>query len=869
MSVNVFRRLNLGDANTQHNANGDEDIAPGSIHYSFAETETLPLTSPPPMGTPSEDDFATLLQHFQKKTSLRTLRRVDTLPIKNPPALQSSPPLHDSRSRVELVKSASKRPSMQPPASPRDEDGPLLLTAKQPVHKRTATTKVGATAAGKSLGSVPVSKKSTTAAASNRANGLPSKANTAPQHQLTAAALKVSQLQTSSVISSPPPRLPQVPAGQDQRRKVIGKSRSTTILFAYDEPSMSVQFQTISEEPDMQFFAEDGRLVVSPPPVYTSNLAEHCPSSISEAEGNDDIHFMECPTPPAKISPPNASIVLTSVTDFLATHSQYSQHPVGSREESFASQMINHQILQQELVQQEPQYAQPLPQPAEPLLLTRPPPRNTTQAQRMPPFRAGGHSRPVTPSTSRSHTPRTPKTTVGRILPPPSQTFTAAIASTLPRVAPLPLRPPQRSPRGARIEIQRPTPAFVSVNDLESAEQERRGDIVGRENAIAGIIASHAAKELALIRHDQLQSCTADEARYRLIAENRWAVELHLEVEPLLLALAVQQKREEMRHAVLTIGNNLYQATQRAARLEIMCNEGLAFGTIVSHHAAVVRRHREVEEEIHVDINDIDAECSSRSHTTSPQFTLVTYDEDVSAARVRVQSDEQAAHVASQFSILAAVEASTRASVCYFYEREVMCKQETFVRGAHIINTWSTNAALWVGCWDMEAAALTHLLLQQWHSARIHAFEEVLEPSLRRQAATDCANGVIHMLCAEEATLRVATAELAQREHAVIAQHHSKERAWLFNLSVASYTRIAIERQEQRERLAMQSSFTSQVPSQRALEAPANHIQVNDIVSLEALRRRQAVESFVTDHSRLTSAFTQGLLSITLLGQTE
>jgi hypothetical protein len=840
----VFRRLDLGDIHNLRVVDSDDDTPSGSMPHSFVGTETQLVLSPPPPSDPHEEDFTQLLQHFEKKTSTRTLRRIETLPPKQLSLLHCSPSAKEgSRGVVELVKSASKRPSVQRDASPRDqEDGPLLLTTTQPkLKQRASTIKRAGPASGRSLAAVPGSKvSSSTPTSSARAVGATSKAK-GVFHQLTAAALQVSQQQEPPGIASPPPRLPQNAPVQDQRRKrTMGRSRSATIVFAYDEPSVSVQFQTISEEPEMQFYAEDGRLVVSPPPMLNApNAPENCPDFVSEV--NDDIHFVECPTPPSNQSPPSASIVLTEIVPPALPHAR----PL--------SNYTLHGHLQLD----------PVPTAA-PLLGTRSLRKPDVHA--LPPFRTG-NSRPVSPSTSRSHTPRTPRTTAGRIPPAsaPSLLISALAAAPLPRVAPLPARPTQRSPRGTRGEVQRPTPAYISISDLESAEQERRGDIVGRENAIAGIIASHAAKELALIRCDQLTLCAAAEVKHRGILASRWSVELHLEVEPMLLALVTQHKREQLRHAVMTIGIDWYQSVQRSARLELMCHEELSFGALKSQHAAVARHWNEVvDKDFHFDLDPNDG-GASRSHTMSPQSTLVACDEDLSAARSRLQPDAATAQFAIRISALSVAEASARIVLCALHEREVLCQHEALRRACHHAEARNTMIALWMGVWELEFTAALASLMQSWHAERMSSFAAVLEPRVRTQLTIERDCVVERALSTEEAAHRRATALLEAKHRAVIDRFHLQERERSFSVSVAMCARTAIERHEQRERLTMMRQWES---LQRT-SAPDYVALAHSIVSLEALSRRRAVEDFVVHHSQLTSSFSQGLLSMTLLSSSE
>jgi hypothetical protein len=842
----VFRRLDLGDVHNLRVVDSDDDTPSGSMPHTFVGTETQPVLSPPPPGNPHEEDFTQLLQHFEKKTSTRTLRRIETLPPQQLSLLHcSSPAKEGARGVVELVKSASKRPSVQRDASPWDqEDGPLLLTTTQPkLKQRSSTIKRAAPASGRSLAAVPGSKVSSSKPTlSAKAVGATSKAK-GVFHQLTAAALQVRQQQDPPGIASPPPRLPQNAPVQDQRRKrTMGRNRSATIVFAYDEPSVSVQFQTISEEPDMQFYAEDGRLVVSPPPVLNApNAPENCPDFVSEA--NDDIHFVECPTPPSNQSPPSASIVLTEIDPPALPHAR----PLSSHA------LHRHRQLD------------PVPAAA-PLLATRS--LRKPDVQSLPPFRTG-NSRPVSPSTSRSHTPRTPRTTAGRIPPasaPSGLLYISALAAPpLPRVAPLPARPTQRSPRGARGEVQRPTPAYISISDLESAEQERRGDIVGRENAIAGIIASHAAKELALIRCDQLILCAKAEVKHRSILANRWLVELHLEVEPMLLALVTQHKREQLRHAVMTIGIDWYQSVQRSARLELMCHEELSFGALKSQHAAVARHWNEfVVEGIDYDPDPNDG-GASRSHTTSPQFTLVAYDEDLSAARSHLKPDATTAQFEIRITALSVAEASARIVLCALHEREELCLHEALHRGCHQVETRNTMIALWMGAWELEFTAALAALMKTWHAERISSFAAVLEPRVRKQFTIERDSVVARALSTEEAAHRRATALLEAKHRAVIDRLHLEEREWSFSVSVAMYARTAIERHEQRERVTM----VRQWESLQRTSAPDDVALAHSIVSLEALSRRRAVEDFVVHHSRLTSSFSQGLLSMTLLSSSE
>lgn len=131
----------------------------------------------------------------------------------------------------------------------------------------------------------------------------------------------------------------------------------------------------------------------------------------------------------------------------------------------------------------------------------------------------------LTPRTAASSFPGTPHTCGTASLSPPTTSRTVA------------------APHGAWKRQQeptaRPTPAYLHVTELESAEQERRGEIKGRAAATHAIIAQHAQTSWRDAASASLFWCSQRECAGRQVIERRWQAEQWALAEPLAVTVAV------------------------------------------------------------------------------------------------------------------------------------------------------------------------------------------------------------------------------------------------------------------------------------------------------------------------------------------
>lgn len=867
-------------------SDGSDSMHIREVHQSGAKL----TTSPAPLL--HDDGFSGLLAHLHKKTSRRTLQRIFTEPssiaLHRVGSHQESSLPRSSPKPKEYTKEVPKPPSprrhadvivrelMPSPPAHNKEAAPLVMSSPVPspetqtaatrksqllkAHTRPAATK----ASHASSSTRTQSARNAPPLGQQTSKTLPAKAvvSTDP-HRGSALknhsdiphndsrpipnpplAVANKQAKEGPVIASPAPRFPVASAVQ---RRAPAHNRSPTILFEYEEPSMSVQFNAISEEPEVLFFAEDGQLLVSqsatptpPPPCTTTRGIQSCvPNDSSASELVEDYHFIELSTPPAKVSPhstpllpsegahvaPVRSVVVAASTKQSSASVAALEEPVALRS---GPRLISH--------------GGKLPSAR-----IQPP----VHADVAPPFRCGlGGSRPASPATSRSHTPRTPRTTIARIAP---KRRPAAAQS-------LPARQPQRSPR-TRAEVQRPTPAFINIGDLESVEQERRGEIVGRESAISAILLSHATKEMAAIQDQQFQACIAAEAKRRGVVESRWVIDLQLEVEPLLLQLCAAFKRECLQCAVLTAGSVWIQSAQRVLRLEIMCAEGLSFGSIVSQQTSIARRWEDngsFATDSEVVFFLVDDEVSGgtsnhvRSNSISPQFTVVSHDDDVDSRR----AEELHAAALQQRLALTNEERSHRHRIAGYGELHKLCANEAEARRHILCDAWRCVTPPWAGMLELVfrgvlLMAYEHFSLERTSTA--HALESVLRGLISSDADISWS-----FICEqEEEALRARVLTEERTDRLSIAAAHTAERELWFHICVAQNSRRAIMHCELREWKSLTDAFEHHVPS------PPVSLRV--VENDERTHRRSVVESYIAEYSTLCSTFAQERLHISLL----